>query len=930
MFLSRGEENYEELSITLPTHSILNQPNTLTAEDLKKIKCEKLPVVYNAIRECSGCAVIVAKSEAGELPAIIETGWGTGRMLLLAMPLDKVYALGDGNVKNLAKRLMRNLLHYGKLVKAGAAPPFTAQTIKPDSGYQFEIQGIVYLDHNSNNKRDADEPGLPNIPVSDGADIVFTDDEGKYRLNNSSREARFVFVSIPANYDKSSPFYYQVVQEKERRNFDIGLRKAVTEEQEPFSFVQITDVHISGFERTPYLENELKIINTLNPKPAFIVATGDLVNDANEIRQLKAYVAGIKTSSIPVFNVFGNNDRNSGSDRLFNYNKYCGPDYYSFDYANCHFIVYNIIQPTQTQKEWFKKDLELLGKNKLIILFQHYFPKEEQMKELEFSGVNYVFTGHWHSTRIQDYGKMRLYNIPPLFLGGIDISPSGFLEAKVSNNTIFTEYHYRVKEPFVLVSSPGPSLPVYTKNIDVVAEVYNPNEPVIKVECRILKNSSSVWEGKLQRAGKFTWRNGDKIKHLRPGWYKIHITASTISGKEISGYTEFEVIRRKWWRWVDRAYIKQEWTMFMGSATHNTIADDEPDPPFAYEWAYSTGGWIDFASPIIAEGKVFIASKRQDDTTLPRIFALNAKTGALVWQLEMESPVEHSLAYAKGKIFAVCQDGTVLAVSASSGKILWQQQLGSRNARWIYSAPALKDNVLYAGNAAWLSAINCNSGEILWTNKFGVDWISAYASPAVTKNKVIMGSMWQEHKGERCSLYAIRREPGEVEWAVKSVGFHSSPTMAQGKVYVVDTNGKVYEINSENGEIIWQEQLDEGWACTTPAIKDNCLIVGSGQGRISSYNLETKQLLWETSTCDSLFNMSPYFLDFQGLVSSPTIAENRIYIGDAHGNLKVFDFEGRSCWQHNFGVPIISTPAVSGNCLFVCTITGNVYCLRAR
>jgi len=136
---------------------------------------------------------------------------------------------------------------------------------------------------------------------------------------------------------------------------------------EPFTFVQITDVHIGGVnageveESITKFKDTLETIRTLNPKPAFIVITGDDVEWNDEsffgvfISTLNSYILQEKSDGhdIPVYFVPGNHDRRKlnplEDDGLVNYHKYIKtpgqsitylipPDNYTFEYGGYLFI----------------------------------------------------------------------------------------------------------------------------------------------------------------------------------------------------------------------------------------------------------------------------------------------------------------------------------------------------------------------------------------------------------------------------------------------------------------------------------------------------------------------------------------------------------------------------------------------------------------
>ncbi|MBS4059532.1 MAG: metallophosphoesterase, partial [Bacteroidetes bacterium] len=59
--------------------------------------------------------------------------------------------------------------------------------------------GIVFEDINKNNSYDQGEPVIPDVAVSNGTDVVLTDENGRYRI--AVGEDAIVFVIKPGNYN---------------------------------------------------------------------------------------------------------------------------------------------------------------------------------------------------------------------------------------------------------------------------------------------------------------------------------------------------------------------------------------------------------------------------------------------------------------------------------------------------------------------------------------------------------------------------------------------------------------------------------------------------------------------------------------------------------------------------------------------------------
>ncbi|MDY9927291.1 PKD domain-containing protein, partial [Methanosarcina sp.] len=78
-----------------------------------------------------------------------------------------------------------------------------------------------------------------------------------------------------------------------------------------FLFVQLTDVHIKWPEATSFstkFSDSIQYINSMNPKPKFIIITGDCA-EYDEIKSFNIFSDILKSSNIPVYVVPGNHDQ---------------------------------------------------------------------------------------------------------------------------------------------------------------------------------------------------------------------------------------------------------------------------------------------------------------------------------------------------------------------------------------------------------------------------------------------------------------------------------------------------------------------------------------------------------------------------------------------------------------------------------------------
>ena len=71
---------------------------------------------------------------------------------------------------------------------------------------QHAFKGKVYADVNQNGIIDKNEKGIANVAVSNGDDVVLTDQNGMYTL--PQRDECIVFVIKPSNFDLPKDPYY--------------------------------------------------------------------------------------------------------------------------------------------------------------------------------------------------------------------------------------------------------------------------------------------------------------------------------------------------------------------------------------------------------------------------------------------------------------------------------------------------------------------------------------------------------------------------------------------------------------------------------------------------------------------------------------------------------------------------------------------------
>ena len=269
------------------------------------------------------------------------------------------------------------ILCLAVLAALGATGPRTA-----------EVSGVVFDEANRNGTRDAGEPGIGGVAVSNQDAVATTDAQGAFRLSGPGTGV--IFVSTPNHYRAVGPFW-RAADTTRPLAFALTREAPSTE----LTFVHASDTHISPASR-PRTQRLRALVDSI--RPGLLLITGDLVRDALRVSEAEAvgyyelFTTERNAFRTPVFTVPGNHE-NFGIERdtshvpashpLYGrgmYHHYFGPDYYSFTRGGIHFVGLNTVDiddqhyyghVDSLQLAWLERDLALVPATTPIVTFDH-------------------------------------------------------------------------------------------------------------------------------------------------------------------------------------------------------------------------------------------------------------------------------------------------------------------------------------------------------------------------------------------------------------------------------------------------------------------------------------------------------------------------------------------------------------------------------
>jgi outer membrane protein assembly factor BamB len=262
------------------------------------------------------------------------------------------------------------------------------------------------------------------------------------------------------------------------------------------------------------------------------------------------------------------------------------------------------------------------------------------------------------------------------------------------------------------------------------------------------------------------------------------------------------------------------------------------------------GTWP-LAPPAISGNVVYFEERYQ--TYGNYLFALNAKTGATLWDYAECSTSgvcvhlgDSPPTIAGGYVYVDCSGGSgftvyitngVCAFNASNGQLAWQYQTGDGNSR----IAAAGGNVYAAAGTSPVSvlALNGSTGTLLWS--VAVTGTETENGPPAIKGNMLYVSTYHSNSN---NLVALNASTGATVWAqTTAVTTLSSPSIPGGssKTGVLFTacqgtslNGSACAFSLKTGDLLWQSS-DPGTAGIAPELTNGALFDVCGYDNLCIY-----------------------------------------------------------------------------------------------
>ena len=572
---------------------------------------------------------------------------------------------------------------------------------------------------------------------------------------------------------------------------------------------------------------------------------GDLTNKGTK-EEFDDFLRGISESPLPVYPCIGNHDDNDAHGD--HYTNALGPTYYSFDYGQVHFVVYDGVghdwRVPDHQGAWVHADLDAVPPETPVVVLIHFPWGDRFYQQFRDHNIIATFSGHWHCARVYDDASTVHYNTPTFCFGGIDQSPRAYRFCTVREGRLSSEIRALDVKPFRGASF-RPASPR--------------REPVPETNLRPTPDSDwQLFRGNAARSGA---SDANPELPFEPAWRAstgggLHQGSPILVGSSLVVGTQNE----------DRP-----------NASGVAALDAVSGRPL---WDFATSASIKL-SPAAQNGRLFAT------TVTGEVFALDLD-GRQLWSYQTGDPSERwvyssPLAW-RGSVYTGMTPHYV-SLDQASGRVNWlREDLGTRD--WIASYPSaagFEDFLILAfyGQTLNLAVLDAETGATVWS-------LEEEANRTNTTPAVGLGGLVYI-VGGRTNVRAFDIPTGEMRWSrpLDRTRCAASPALSNGRLFVPDGDGGLTALDALTGEVIWSWSCRAGLgsfspyvrggkgALSSPVVTERFVLFGSADGHLYGLTADSGKVAW-------LHDLGVPTL------SSPVVSGDGLWTGSCDGMIHAF------------------------------------------
>lgn len=607
------------------------------------------------------------------------------------------------------------------------------------------------------------------------------------------------------------------------------LASSVLSQAQSFKFAFVTDTHIGNKTAAEDLRRTVQDINANNDL-SFVVLTGDITEFGadTELHLAKQILDSLNK---PWHIIPGNHDSNWSESGSNSFKRIFGAETFSFTHGGYLFAGTSSgpnmrMGPGQVPREnivWLDSVLNNMKKPDMPVIYLNHYPQDsaqnnwyDAIDRLKKRNVQMLLCGHGHNNHRYTFEGI------PAVMGRSNLrakdSIGGYNIVTFRNDSALFE----VRRPVVQTQRQWMAVPLTDHHFaQDTSRYFRPNFAV-----------------------------NQKFSNVKPGWTyqdKSDVGAGTaLAGNLlIATNTSGEVFA------LDQNTGKFKWKFATAGKIYSTPAVSGglvvvgSSDNFIYGLSASTGKMLwkspaqkpVLGSATIHKGRVYIGASDG------HFRALDLKTGNLVWDFDQVSGfvVTKALVYGD-KIYFGSWNNDFYALDLQNGKLAWKWNNGSGNRMFSPAAcypVGVNGRIFIVAPDRYMTALNASSGEVIWREQMKGARVRESMGLSKDSSLVYVKTM----DGQ---LFGVSTSADSMQLAWKSelqLPYELSPSAIveeNNVVYVPSHSGLASAVDRKTGKVLWMYKISNSLLNPLMPVGKNSVVVSSMDGTITRLNYSAK------------------------------------------------------------------------------------------
>lgn len=223
-------------------------------------------------------------------------------------------------------------------------------------------------------------------------------------------------------------------------------------------------------------------------------------------------------------------------------------------------------------------------------------------------------------------------------------------------------------------------------------------------------------------------------------------------------------------------------------------------------------------------------------------YALDGANGSEIWKVSVEAPILAAPLILNDRVFFVTDTGRLVALGKDNGQEILRTESIEKSIGFSIkraSNPVWSDGLIIFGTAPGALVAYRENGNLAWVRQLGdrQEMVSDVDSrPLIDGGRIYVAS------ADR-NVFCLEHAGGNILWSTPDVGGPSDVVLENGKLYATG-GGILAAINPADGDAMWEQDFETP-EVSSPAVFQKIIAVITTYGKLYFVDDETGEIVYD-------------------------------------------------------------------------------------